>query len=157
MLVLFLAYCVHATRRYQVQVAVGNSRFIQSHKFLFSQFSVHWYGALLLARNFVVAMTPVIDDEAANVLLLSVVLLAGVAVQIRYFPWRAGFFANVVDAVTTLCFITVVIGAGLLLDIPSVETTERSALILMLAMAVLVVCGWICGVVDNLLSTRLKR
>ena len=102
-------------------------------------------------------MTPIVSDEAANVLLLSIVLLVGVAVQIRYFPWRAGFFANVIDAVTTLCFITVVIGAGLLLDIPSVETTERVALILMISIAVLVVCGWICGVVDNLLATRLKR
>ena len=103
-----------------------------------------------------VAMSPIISDEAVNVLLLSVVLLAGVAVQIRYFPWRAGFFANVIDAATSLCFITVVIGAGLLLDIPSVETTERAALLLMLLIAVLAVCGWICGVMDNLLSTRLK-
>ena len=150
-LVLFLVYCVHATRRYRIQVAIGNSRFIQSHKFMFSRFSVHWYGALLLARNFLVAMTPIISDEAVNVLLLSVVLLVGVAVQIRYFPWRAGFFANVIDAVTSLCFITVVIGAGLLLDIPSGEAAERAALILMTSILVLAVCGWICGVMDNLL------
>ena len=80
-----------------------------------------------MARNFLVAMTPVIRDEAVNVLLLSAVLLVGVAVQIRYFPWRAGFFANVVDAATTLCFITVVIGACTLLGLgnPGRISVER--------------------------------
>ena len=79
----------------------GGVQFMLAWRFAFDRFSAECYGysVIFLLRNLMVAAIPMIfvNSPRAMVFLLNLVLVCGMAVQVRLFPWR-NYYANFVDA-----------------------------------------------------------
>ena len=52
---------------YETRVVQRDEQFLDAHKFLFYRFRLPWYGLVLLIRNLLLALTPVLRDDSAQV------------------------------------------------------------------------------------------
>ena len=88
-----LAWTSHATFSYPSRVASGSGlRQVHRHRFLFHRFKPEsfYFGLVLLYRNGIVAILPVISVAIVELQVpaMGTILLASLALQVRTYPWR---------------------------------------------------------------------
>mmetsp|Transcript_74447 Transcript_74447/g.170758 ORF Transcript_74447/g.170758 Transcript_74447/m.170758 type:complete len:389 (+) Transcript_74447:3-1169(+) len=124
--------------------------FLVVFRFLFFRFRAdRWYwGAILLVRNLILSFVPVTtpDDSHAQMVLLSTVLLVGLAPQAALWPWKSNEL-NVVDMTLVCLAITTVACAAVSAPRSPNEGTFTVLMVLgfVLAMMVAIVpfCKWL--------------
>lgn len=101
-----LIWVFYLTYRYPrlISNGMGNMVLIR-YRFLFQRFTPerHFFGALYLSRNFIIAILPVVFADCIHrqILCFSLVLLALGFPQMYWQPWR-GLHTNFLDAIFTL-------------------------------------------------------
>lgn len=135
----FAAACTWATLAYKRKAAEGEAYFAKAFRFLFGRFTptAYYYGALLLNRNILLTLTPVIirDNFSGQILLLAVLMLTSLVVQSYLKPWRINL-ANQVEVMLTLALVLVLligtISSPPPSDMSTVGTVTLAIIVLML-------------------------
>ena len=120
----------YVTLMYPSRVASGKGlRMVNRYRFLFHRFKSeqYYYGLLLLCRNGLVALLPILVVGAPEVQMpcMGLILLASLVMQARLYPWRTEQ-ANHVEVVLTVLLLLLLIGAAPLLS----HDLERSSSVL---------------------------
>ncbi|CAE7335470.1 GRM1 [Symbiodinium natans] len=145
--VAILTWAAYAIIMYPVWITTGAGlRSVSRHRFLFQRFrpSRYYYGVVVLLRNFVVALLPVLTSAlpAVQVPLMGTLLVASAVLQVGIWPWRTKV-ANVADMMM-VCFLQVVLlGAGPLLDIGQEQSSEVLGWLLCIAVLLPMIAGWL--------------
>eukprot|EP00435_Cladocopium_sp_Y103_P053180 s214_g17.t1 len=131
-----LTWATYTTLRYPARVASGRGlQLVHRYRFLFQRFKTerYYYGALLLWRNILVAVFPVIFGFIPEIQLqfLGLLLILCGAMQIRFWPWRTDL-ANYIDLVITSILQTLLLGVA-----PMVKNDEAKSIKAM---------GWILAI-----------
>ena len=96
----------------------GSIVFLERWRFAFDRFSneSYAYAVVYLWRNLLIALTPAVftNNQAIQVLLLAVILVAGLAIQVRLMPWRTSL-ANLIDVLASVSVSILVVGSSLLM------------------------------------------
>jgi len=153
-----LALATVVTLRYPGLIASGQGlEALQRYAFLFSRFKreTYFYGLLLLCRNSVVALLPVLLVEAPNLQVVSMgaVLLASAAVQARLWPWRTDA-ANFCDLAMVLMLVVILLAAAPLLKVE--EGNKEEVLGTLISVALILMVAVPLGVVALMVSRRLR-
>ena len=133
-----LSWATYTTLCYPARVASGRGlQLVHRHRFLFQRFKSerYYYGALLLWRNSLVAVFPVLFYSVPEIqmeLMGGLLILSGV-LQIRLWPWRTDL-ANYIDLVITSILQVVLLGVAPMLKLD--ESTSVQVLGWILAVAV---------------------
>ncbi|CAE7029429.1 grlE, partial [Symbiodinium sp. CCMP2592] len=118
--VAFLAWASYATLMYPSRIASGRGlRLVNRYRFFFHRFKPQnfYYGLTLLYRGALVALLPVLTMEVPELQVpaMGVVLLAGLVLQARTYPWRT-VQANHMDLLLTALLLVILLGAAPLLS-----------------------------------------
>lgn len=137
--VAILTWATYTTLRYPARVASGRGlQLVHRHRFLFQRFKTerYYYGALLLWRNILVAVFPVIFAFIPEIQLqfLGGLLILFGALQIRMWPWRTDL-ANYIDLVISSILQVVLLGVAPM--VTHDETKSMKAMGWILAVSVL--------------------
>lgn len=91
----------------------GDVQYLHTYSFLLFRFRIEcrWYVLVFVIRNFLVALTPIIPDAAAQVLFMFMVLLSTVMLTAHLLPWRV-HQAHLLCVLTNLVILTVLVVAG---------------------------------------------
>ncbi|CAL1151686.1 unnamed protein product [Cladocopium goreaui] len=132
--VAILTWATYTTLRYPARVASGRGlQLVQRHRFLFQRFKTerYYYGALLLWRNLLVAVFPVIFGFIPEVQLqvLGLLLILCGALQIRTWPWRTDL-ANYVDLVIASILQVVLLGVAPMVRNDEAKSTKALGYVL---------------------------
>ncbi|CAK9038961.1 unnamed protein product [Durusdinium trenchii] len=127
--VAILTWASYTTLQYPARVNSGQGlRLVHRHRFLFQRFKpdCYYYGWLLLVRNSLVALFPVMLFSLPEIQLplMGVLLMGSGALQIRVWPWRTKL-ANIMDLVITCILQILLLGIA-----PLVMLTSRSTEVL---------------------------
>lgn len=129
--VAILAVALRATIMYPSYISSGKGLLIVNrYRFLFERFraSRYFYGVSYLLRNTLLALIPVAvaSFPTVQVVLLAAVLLAGMLVQIRTWPWRTQV-ANVTDMLFSTAVVLFLVVAGPILSSESAQDRQAYA------------------------------
>ncbi|CAE8616377.1 unnamed protein product [Polarella glacialis] len=149
--VAILALATTVTLRYPGLVASGKGlEALHRYAFLFMRFrrETYFYGVLLLCRNSLVALIPVVLVEVPNLQVVSMgaVLLASAALQARLWPWKTEA-ANLCDLAMVLMLVVILLAAAPLLNVEEGNKEEIlgsiiTAALLLMVMVPLGVVAW---------------
>ncbi|CAE7898380.1 ttrS, partial [Symbiodinium necroappetens] len=129
--VAILTVALRATIMYPSYISSGKGLLIVNrYRFLFERFraSRYFYGVSYLLRNTLLALIPVAvaSFPTVQVVLLAAVLLAGMLVQIRTWPWRTQV-ANVTDMLFSTAVVLFLVVAGPILSSESAQDRQAYA------------------------------
>eukprot|EP00931_Biecheleriopsis_adriatica_P067961 TRINITY_DN42014_c0_g1_i1.p1 TRINITY_DN42014_c0_g1~~TRINITY_DN42014_c0_g1_i1.p1 ORF type:complete len:1517 (-),score=220.07 TRINITY_DN42014_c0_g1_i1:63-4421(-) len=152
------AWILTTTRRYPRLVSSGRGlQILQRYRFLFNRFKaeVYYYGSFMLGRNLIVALIPValVRAPAIQLLLLCLVLIVGIIVQSRLWPWRTEL-ANRADIVLTAATVLTVVAASPLLEISEAEKSNTLSVVILFPLLGIPLC--ILGILIYTLYARLS-
>jgi len=156
--VAILALATTVTLRYPGLVASGKGlEALQRYAFLFMRFrrEAYFYGVLLLCRNSLVALIPVVMVEVPNLQIVSMgaVLLASAALQARLWPWKTEA-ANLCDLAMVLMLVVILLAAAPLLKVE--EGNKEEVLGTLISVALILMVAVPLGVVALMVSRRLR-
>ncbi|CAJ1449215.1 unnamed protein product [Effrenium voratum] len=122
-----LSWAVWTTIQYPSRAATGKGlALLYRYRFFFQRFrnKCYGYGLVILIRNFLLALVPVllVPLPFLQVLVVGLVLLASLVIQVRFWPWRTPY-ANTVDLLMTGFLIVTLLGVAPLLDVSSTDAT----------------------------------
>jgi len=132
--VAILSWAAWATIKYPARVQSGEGlRRVHRYRFFHQRFKVerYYYGLILLVRNAVVALMPVVlvAVPVVQVSAMGAVLLGGAALQSRLWPWRTET-ANSADMVSTFFLTVVLLCAASLLEVDVVANETLLGMLL---------------------------
>ncbi|CAK9010580.1 unnamed protein product [Durusdinium trenchii] len=124
-----LAVSIQATVMYPSYVASGQGLVVVNrYRFIFERFraSRYFFGVLYLVRNTLLSLIPVVlaNFPSVQVAMLACVMLMGVIIQMRAWPWRTQV-ANLTDMVFSSGVVLFLVIAGPILDFET-EADEKS-------------------------------
>lgn len=99
----FLVGSLYVLREFPLRMQASDVAFLHSYAFLFFRFrpEVHWYSIVLLLRNTLSSIIPVVPDPVWQIELLGTLLIFSLVLMVRVFPWRITK-ANLLDAGCTI-------------------------------------------------------
>jgi len=119
----FLAVCTYASWVYDRHVQTGRRDLIDKCRFLFSRWIVgrHYVGVMLVVKQLLIAMSPILVSSfglagVCQVFLLLGVLLSWVTFVSATGPWKISY-VNCVDCATTLLLIVLAFAASALVGL----------------------------------------
>lgn len=123
-----LAWATYTTVMYPSRINSGKGlQLVNRYRFLFQRFrpETYYYGLVLLYRNALVALFPVlfVAVPEVQVVLMGALFVIGGSLQARVWPWRTEQ-ANYADLVMTSLLQVVLLGAAPLLEIDQANSTE---------------------------------
>ncbi|CAE7316290.1 GRM1 [Symbiodinium sp. CCMP2456] len=151
-----LAWATFAIIMYPRRVATGRGlRMVNKHRFLFHRFKPanYYFGLVLLYRNGLVALLPVIlvGVPSLQVPLMGAVLLASTAIQAHLCPWRTAR-ANLVDFLLTSFLLVTLLGAA-----PLLQTSDKDALVVLSWLLCIPVLGILVVALSALARTAMMH
>eukprot|EP00439_Symbiodinium_sp_Y106_P023600 s2265_g2.t2 len=126
--VAILVWATYTTVMYPARIHSGAGlQLVHRHRFLFQRFKpeCYYFGLVLLVRNALVALFPVlfVAVPSLQVVLMGLIFVVSAAMQIRAWPWRTEI-ANFADLVMTCLLQIVLLGAAPLLEIDKDKSSE---------------------------------
>jgi len=123
-----LTWATYTTVMYPSRINSGAGlQLVNRYRFLFQRFrpETYYYGLVLLYRNAMVALFPVlfVAVPEVQVVLMGALFVIGGALQVRVWPWRTEQ-ANYADLVMTSLLQVVLLGAAPLLEIDEANSTS---------------------------------
>eukprot|EP00403_Amphidinium_massartii_P046182 CAMPEP_0178461950 /NCGR_PEP_ID=MMETSP0689_2-20121128/49577_1 /TAXON_ID=160604 /ORGANISM="Amphidinium massartii, Strain CS-259" /LENGTH=533 /DNA_ID=CAMNT_0020088809 /DNA_START=163 /DNA_END=1760 /DNA_ORIENTATION=+ len=114
---LFLVLCIWAVRQFPRKLQKATTRFLNAWQFLFFRYTTkaYWYGPVVLVRNALVSVGPVMTSPVLQILFLEVIMLFSLMFLLRVMPWRLDK-ANYVDAAGHLTLLMVTMIASFFVD-----------------------------------------
>jgi len=102
----FFCICMYALVRAPKKAAEGDTRFLQSCRFLLVRFRVDvwWWGLHMMARSLLISLCPTIatGEPRFQMIMICIIISASVLATSRFRPWRAPSL-NGVDI--SICFV----------------------------------------------------
>jgi basic membrane lipoprotein Med (substrate-binding protein (PBP1-ABC) superfamily) len=94
----FFVACFWAVRVFPRRMKAGDIRFLRSFCFLFFRFrpEAYWYGPVILCRNCMFALAPVVQSPLHQAMFLQILMLISLCLLVLAMPWRVAF-ANFLD------------------------------------------------------------
>eukprot|EP00439_Symbiodinium_sp_Y106_P002770 s2047_g1.t1 len=127
----------------------GSIQFLERWRFAFDRFTneSYTYAVVYLWRNLLIALTPAVftNSQSAQILLLAVILVSGLAIQVRVMPWRTSL-ANFIDALASASVSMLLVGSSLLMVL---TTPDIGLLQTWVSLHLLATFGIFAGVVLN--------
>ena len=146
-----ISWATYTTCKYPSRITSGQGlQLVHRHRFLFQRFKPKrfYYGLLLLLRNALLALFPVIFSPfpSLQIEIMGVLLVTACALQVRLWPWRTDL-ANYTDLVITLLLQTLLLGISPLIGREAQKSMEVLSYVLTFAILSpfvvgLVVIGW---------------
>mmetsp|Transcript_16482 Transcript_16482/g.57649 ORF Transcript_16482/g.57649 Transcript_16482/m.57649 type:complete len:480 (-) Transcript_16482:280-1719(-) len=136
----FIAMATLAVLRLPQKVRDGEANFLHFYFFLFSRFRLtcHWYVLVFAARNFLVAVVPVLPGIAMQLCAMMLLMLVSLILVVFLMPWRFDE-ANALDVLSNASLLFIfLIGAMFVEDLDS-----HSLGLFALAVIVVVLMGYV--------------
>lgn len=113
----FVAGTVMVLRQLPAKVREGSVEFLRAVSFLLFRFrtGMEWYVLVFIMRNFLLALTPIIPDTAAQIFFMYVTVVAALMVAAHVSPWRVRE-AHVLDILANLVVLTILLVAAFCID-----------------------------------------
>jgi len=134
-----LTICIRATIMYPSYIRSGHGlSMVGRYRFLFNRFrpDCYSYGVIYLARNTMLTLIPVlfVGSPAFQLVSLSCVLLGGMLLQIRFWPWRTES-ANISDMILAPTVVLFLVSAAPLIEMEADRHSQESLLSWMICAA----------------------
>lgn len=142
-----ISWATYTTCSYPSRITSGQGlQLVHRHRFLFQRFRPqrYYYGLLLLLRNAMLALFPVIFTPVPSlqIEIMGFVLLTASALQIRLWPWRTEL-ANYTDLAINLLLQILLLGVSPLVS----RDAEKSTVLLGYLLSFAVLSPFIAGLV----------
>ncbi|CAK0836431.1 unnamed protein product [Prorocentrum cordatum] len=120
----FIALVLWVLHQLPKRVLAGDTNFMKCYTFLFCRFRPggYWYVGVLVIRNLLIALVPIMGDASVQLILVFLFLMPSIVITPHFLPWRSPI-GNVMEEGSNLAILCILFLGSLLLP-----TTDQAGL-----------------------------